>query len=208
MATLLNRYRYLLLAAGLLVPLAAGAALLRVASDGPDSSDTHRVTQVVGGPFTLTAGDGRIVGPGSWPGKLLLIAFGYSYCPDICPTTLGTIARALDQLGPDAARIQPLFISVDPDRDTPETLRRYAAMFHPSLIGLTGTKTQITEAARSFRVYFQKVKGATPESYTMDHTAFYFAANDHGSVIRIFDHNAPPKKVAEQLKELLSRAVL
>ncbi|MEI7610728.1 MAG: SCO family protein [Rhodospirillaceae bacterium] len=130
--------------------------------------------------------------------------FGYSFCPDICPTNLGTIARALDQLGPEAARIQPLFISVDPDRDTPDKLRAYAALFHPSLIGLTGTKTQIDEAARSFRVYFQKVEGATPESYTMDHTADYFAASDHGSVIRIFDHETPPEKLAKSLKDVLS----
>jgi len=81
-------------------------------------------------------------------------------------------------------------------------------LFHPSLIGLTGTKTQIDEAARTFRVYFQKVEGATPESYTMDHTAFYFAANDHGSVIRIFDHNLPSEKLSEQLREVLSKVRL
>ena len=154
----------------------------------------------LGGPFTLTAAgggfDGRTVTEASWPGKLLLITFGYCFCPDVCPTRLQAAARAVELLGPQAAAVQPLFITVDPERDTRQALEGYVAQFSPRLIGLTGTPEQIAAVARAFRVWYRKVPGATPESYSVDHSAFTYLANDRGAVIKLFGHDA------EQLRSM------
>ncbi len=203
MVNYLRRNIYIIMAVGVLVPMIAAGVLLKVMTYGPDSSSTHRVTQVLGGTFTLVATDGQTVSPATWSGKLLVIAFGYRFCPDVCPTNLGTIANALDRLGPDGARVQPLFITIDPERDTVEKLREYVALFHPRLIGLTGTPTQIADAARTFRIYYRKIEGSTPDTYTMDHTAFFFVTDDRGSVIRVFDHRITPEELAKELKTLL-----
>ncbi len=188
-----------------LVVLVLAAITLKFASYGPDSSDSHRVTQVLGGPFSLVATDGATVTPASWPGKLLLMTFGYRFCPDVCPTNLGRIARALDQLGDDANRIQPLFISVDPDRDTVATLRDYVALFHPRLLGLTGTPAQIADVTRTFRVYYRKVEGATPDTYSMDHDASLYITDDHGTLIKVFSHDVTEEQLANGLKALLAK---
>jgi protein SCO1/2 len=204
MVNFLRRNIFFIMAAAVLAPVIAGAILLKMMTYGPDSSDTHRVTQVVGGSFTLVATTGQTVTPATWSGKLLLITFGYRFCPDICPTNLGTVASTLDRLGPDSARIQPLFITIDPERDTVEKLREYVALFDPRLIGLTGTPVQIADTARTFRVYYRKVEGATPETYGMDHTAFFFVADDHGAVIKVFSHDISAEKLADGLRTLLA----
>jgi protein SCO1/2 len=203
MVNYLRRNTFIIVAAAVTAPLIAAVILLKMMTYGPDSSDTHRVTQVVGGSFTLLATTGQTVSPASWSGKLLVVAFGYRYCPDVCPTNLGTITSALDRLGPDGDRIQPLFITVDPERDTVEKLRDYVALFSPRLIGLTGTPAQIAEAARTFRIYYRKVAGATEDTYTMDHTAFFFISNDRGAVIKVFSHDTNAEQLASGLKELL-----
>ena len=200
-----RRHVLIIMAAVVLVPLVAAVVLLQMSTYGPDSSGTHRVTQVVGGSFSLVSTEGRAVTPATWPGKLLVIVFGYSFCPDICPTSLGTIARALDRLGPDGDRVQPLFITVDPERDSAETLRNYVALFHPRLIGLTGTPAQIADAARAYKVYYQKIEGGAPGSYTIDHTAFFFATDDKGAVVKVFNRDIASDKLAVDLSELLHR---
>ena len=200
-----RRHVVIIMAAVVLVPLAAAFVLLNMMSFGPDSSGTHRVTQVVGGPFSLVSTEGQAVSPATWPGKLLVIAFGYGFCPDICPTSLGTIAHALDRLGPDGARIQPLFITIDPERDSGDKLRNFVGQFHPRLIGLTGTPARIADAARAYKVYYNKVEGGTPGNYTIDHTAFFFAADDRGEVVKVFSHDITSDKLAAELSELLHR---
>jgi protein SCO1/2 len=144
--------------------------------------------------------------PASWPGKLLLITFGYRFCPDICPTNLGTMARALDLLGADGAGFQPLFVTVDPDRDTVANLADYVTQFHPRLVGLTGTHTQIDAVARTFGVYYLKVAGAAPDAYTVDHSSYLYVADDHGKVMKIFSHDITAEQLAAGLKALLPHA--
>ena len=157
----------------------------------------------LGGAFTLVASDGSVVTEHSWPGKLLLMSFGYRFCPDVCPTNLQIISSALDKLGPDADRVQPLFVSIDPERDTPEGMATYVAQFHPRLIGLTGTPEQIATAARTFRVYYRKVPGTSGDGYSLDHSAFTYVANDRGIVGKVFSHDTPPEEMAVGLKRLL-----
>ncbi len=186
--------------------LGLAALTLKFASYGPDSSESHRVTQVVGGSFSLVATDGTTVTPATWPGKLLLITFGYRFCPDVCPTNLGRIAGALNQLGEDANRVQPLFITVDPDRDTVEALRPYVELFHPRLLGLTGTRAQIGDVTRTFRIYYKKVPGATPETYSMDHDASLYITDDRGTLIKVFSRDATEEQLSAGLKTLLEHA--
>ena len=185
------------------VILVLAAITLKFSSYGPDSSDSHRVTQVVGGSFSLDATDGTVVTPASWPGKLLLMTFGYRFCPDVCPTNLGRIAGALNRLGTDADRYQPLFITVDPDRDTVAGLRDYVALFYPRLLGLTGTPAQIANVTRTFRIYYKKVAGSTPETYSMDHDAGLFVADDRGTLIKVFGRDATEEQLATGLRSLL-----
>ena len=189
---------------GMIVLLIIGAKLLGLMSMTPDPNANHQVTSVIGGSFTLVGTNGQTVTPASWPGKLLVIAFGYRFCPDVCPTNLGTIASALDRLGTDAMRIQPLFITIDPERDSVDSLRDYVSLFYPRLIGLTGTPDQIAAAAKTFRIYYRKIPGATPETYSMDHSAFFFVADDHGTVIKVFDHDITVEALAKGLKSALA----
>ncbi len=192
----LRRYALFGLAA---VLLTVGALWLRAGPLSGDGQGGGRVLNL-GGAFALTAGDGRPVTEASWPGHLLLIYFGYRYCPDVCPTSLQTMASALELLGRDGDRVQPLFISVDPERDPPETLPAYVGLFHPRLIGLTGTPEQVAATARTFRVYVHKVAGADPGSYSVDHSAYIFLTDDHGRVLTIFAHNARAAEMADAIR--------
>ena len=187
-----------------LVALTAGAWWLK-AGLNHDSGQSTAGQFDIGGPFTLTAQDGRTVTQASWPGKLLLISFGYRFCPDVCPTNLQTGANALDLLGKDADGVQHLFVTIDPERDSKEALGPYVAQFSPRLMGLTGSAEQIAAVARNFRVYYRKVPGATPEGYTMDHSAFTFLANDRGTVIKLFSHDTTAEQMAEGIRQMLKR---
>lgn len=141
-------------------------------------------TPSVGGPFRLVDGSGRPVSSGDFSGKYLLIYFGYTYCPDVCPTTLTEISDAMDRLGSAAERIQPIFITVDPERDTPEVMKRYIANFSPGLIGLTGTPEQIAQVARAYRVYYAVHKtGSNPGDYTMDHSSIIYLMAPGGAFV-------------------------
>ena len=187
-----------------LVALSVGALALKTGLTR-DSGQSTAGKFDIGGPFTLTAHDGRTVTEASWPGKLLLISFGYRFCPDVCPTNLQTGANALDLLGKDAEGVQHLFVTVDPERDTKDLLAPYVAQFSPRLIGLTGTAEQTAVVAKNFRVYYRKVNGTAPDSYTMDHSAFTFLANDRGTVIKIFSHDTTAEQMAEGIREMLRR---
>ena len=175
-----------------------GAFLIRYMDYSPDPSMNHRVTSVVGGSFVLAGPEGKSAGAGSWPGKLMVVTFGYRYCPDICPTNLGTIGAALEKLGPARRqRFQPLFITVDPERDTVEALQPYVQQFHPSFIGLGGTPAQIEAVAKTFKVYYKKVEGPTPEGYSIDHTSYIYVTDDKGDVIKVYGHDSTPDQLAE-----------
>ena len=117
--------------------------------------------------------DGRAVTAGDLRGRFQLVFFGYTSCPDICPTAMVKIGQVLDELGPDAARIVPIMISVDPERDTPAVLKQFQAQFDPRIVALTGTARQVADALRNFRAFAAKQAGKGGE-YTMDHTSFYY----------------------------------
>lgn len=159
----------------------------------------------LGGPFNLVDEEGQRVTEASYRGRFLLIYFGYRYCPDVCPTELGKMAAALDLLPPAAqARIQPLFITVDPERDDPAGLKDYTDLFHPALIGLTGTLAETHAAARAWRVFYAKqTAGRDADAYLMDHSSFIYLAGPDGRALRFF----PPETTPEALAAALHRAV-
>lgn len=159
----------------------------------------------IGGPFRLTDHTGRQVTEASYRGRLMLIFFGFTHCPDICPTELQSIAEVLDRLGPAAGRVAPLFVSIDPERDGPEELARYVALFDDRIIGLTGTAEEIASVARAFRVYYAKVHPPEASSYTMDHSSFTYLLDGEGRFLALFRHGTPPEEVAQAIRSHLAR---
>jgi len=164
-----------------------------------------RQEAAIGGPFTLINSEGETVTDADFRGKIMLVYFGYTYCPDVCPTSLTAVAEALDMLGEDAKEFAPIFITVDPERDTPEAMGDYAAAFHPQLVGLTGTVEQVAAAAKAYRVYFAKVQeeGDDPEDYLMDHSAYIYVMDRDGKYVAHFPHGTDPGEMAKKLLELL-----
>jgi cytochrome oxidase Cu insertion factor (SCO1/SenC/PrrC family) len=183
----------LLLAAGLATG-AVGAADLPVEDEAPPS-----------GRYLLMDANGRAVTNADFPGKFQLVAFGYTYCPDICPTTLVEAAAIMKQLGDRAERVQPLFITVDPERDTPQVLAAYTAYFHPRIIGLTGSPALVARAAQNFNARYEKVTepGAPPDRYHVDHSAGMYLLGPDGSYIRKFGYSTPAAEIAERIERLL-----
>ena len=159
----------------------------------------------VGGPFALIDHNGRPRTDEDFRGKLVLVYFGFTYCPDICPTDLQNIGLALDQLGQEAAKVQPLFITVDPERDTAEHLKEYLQSFHPSFIGLTGDTSAIRAAADAFKVYYARVSNSQGDDYTVDHTAFIYLMGADGGYVGFFPPGTSPERIAEMLRKQLAR---
>jgi protein SCO1/2 len=154
--------------------------------------------------FALTDVGGARRTLADYRGKVVVLFFGYTHCPDVCPTTMAQLAQARKLLGTEAGRVQVLFVTLDPERDTPQLLGRYVPAFDPSFIGLTGTSAQIEAAAREFKVFFQKVDGRTPESYTLDHTSGSFVFDPQGHVRLYVRDASTPEQTASDLKRLLS----
>ena len=156
----------------------------------------------IGGHFSLTAADGTEVTDLSFAGKWLLLYFGYTFCPDACPTVLNTIAEALDELGPLAERIQPIFITVDPEHDTRSVLSEYVKAFHPRLIGLTGSAAQIASTAKDFHVFYQ-VRQLGNDEYAIDHSSYIYVIDPDGRVVELITGNLPGHPVAAELERLI-----
>ncbi|MGE0698190.1 MAG: SCO family protein [Hyphomicrobiaceae bacterium] len=159
---------------------------------------------LVGGPFTLIDQDGRTVTDKDFAGRYMLVLFGFTYCPDICPSGLQVMSAALEQLGPKAERIVPIFISFDHERDTPQQLKSYVSSFHPRLVGLTGTADQIAAAAKAYRVYYKKaVDEKSTAGFTYDHSALIYLMGPDGRYLAHFSHAAGPDAIAARLAKLL-----
>jgi cytochrome oxidase Cu insertion factor (SCO1/SenC/PrrC family) len=157
----------------------------------------------IGGPFTLTDHNGHTVSNTDFPGQFLVVYFGYTYCPDVCPMSLQTLSDAFDMMDPAlVAKMTPLLISIDPDRDTPEQLKDYVANFHERLIGLTGTRDQIMDVAKKYRVFADKA-GDDPESYLMDHTALFYLMAPSGEYLMHAPYTIDPERLAKRLAEYL-----
>ena len=159
---------------------------------------------LVGGPFTLTDHTGRRVTDQDFRGRVMMVFFGFTFCPDVCPTALQVMAAALDKIGSKAEQITPVLITVDPERDTPEQMAMYVKSFHPRLVGLTGSPEEIAAVAKAYRVYFKRV--ADPKSsggYTMDHSAIIYVMGPDGAFRTHFTYTADANAMAERLTRLL-----
>jgi cytochrome oxidase Cu insertion factor (SCO1/SenC/PrrC family) len=195
------RRRFLGIAAGLLL---AGTGLSSRAQSPEETSATRLMDDLmwnrgpIGGPFALTDHTGKLRTDENFRGKLLLIYFGYSYCPDVCPTDLQQIGLALDGLGAGAEAVQPLFITLDPERDTIAHLANYVPMFHPRLIGLTGSAEQIRRVALAYKVYHAKYPPDSPD-YVIDHSSFVYLIDEGGKYIGFF----PPGTAADRMIEII-----
>lgn len=159
----------------------------------------------IDGRFMLLNHFGEIVTDRDFGDHYLLVYFGYTFCPDICPTSLNIISQTMQLLGKDAERIQPLFITVDPERDTPEVLRNYVGYFHPRLIGLTGSPELVARAAANYRVRYEKVviPGLPADQYQMDHSAGVFLLDPNGRFLVKFAHGFPPPQMTKRIQDFV-----
>lgn len=155
------------------------------------------------GPFRLTDHRGESVTQEAFAGRLNLVTFGYSHCPDFCPTTLQTMALALDALGPEGREVGGLFISVDPERDTPAHLADYVPHFHERLTGLTGSKAEIDTVTRAFRVIYTIRKDIDPVDYPVDHSTFIYVMDGDWRLRAVLRHDATPEEMAGALRLVL-----
>ncbi len=160
---------------------------------------------LVGGHFSLVDQTGKRVSDQDFRGRFLLVMFGFTYCPDVCPSELQVIGAALDKLGPKAERVAPLFITVDPERDTPSQLATYLKSFDPRLIGLTGTAAEVETATKAYRVYVRKVPDPkSTAGYTMDHSALIYLMGPDGAYRTHFAPGIGVDALAERIKRELT----
>ena len=176
--------------------------------DGPFSGRTagSRTTgkALIGGPFSLIDQRGKRFTEKDLKGRYSLIFFGFTHCPDICPSSLQVMAAALDKLGARGEQIQPIFVTVDALRDTPEQLATYVEHFHPRLLGLTGSTEEVRGAAKAFRIYFAKVGGENGGSdYTMDHSSIMYLMDKQGEFLAHFNHGITADSLAEKIREVM-----
>ena len=186
--------------------LAAMAAALLLAACGPQAP-TFKGADVTGASFgrelALADHHGKARTLADFRGKAVVIFFGFTQCPDVCPTALSTLAEVMRRLGPDAARVQVLFVTIDPERDTAELLSRYVPVFDPSFLGLRGDAEATARVAKEFKILYQKVPGQTPDTYTMDHSAGLYLLDPQGR-LRVFEsHGQGAEAIAHDLAQLL-----
>ncbi|CAA9260432.1 MAG: Cytochrome oxidase biogenesis protein Sco1/SenC/PrrC, thiol-disulfide reductase involved in Cu(I) insertion into CoxII Cu(A) center [uncultured Craurococcus sp.] len=186
-------------------------ALLGGASGGGDAGPVSAggvqlpTGLALGGSFSLVNQEGKPVTERDFGGGWMLIYFGYTFCPDVCPTELGTLAAAIDQLGPAGAKVVPVFITVDPQRDTPAHLADYVSRFHPRMQGLTGTPEQVAEAARRYRVYYAKAQRPEMTDYLMDHSSFIYLVGPDAKVRSLFRPEQSPETIAATIAAQIGR---
>jgi protein SCO1/2 len=156
-------------------------------------------TVTIGGPFSLTDQNGVARTEKDYRGKYMLVFFGYTYCPDVCPTTLAVMSAALDKLGSRAERIVPVLISVDPKRDTPEKLKSYLASFGPRFVGLTGTSKDIAAVAKEYRVYYKEHPTGNDGDYTVDHSGIVYLMDPKGAFVANYSLATTPEDMAADL---------
>lgn len=176
----------------------------RAGGRGAGGAVGEAVLPKIGGPFTLTGGDGKPVSTEAWRGRYAVIYFGYTFCPDACPTALSDLAAVLHDLGPDADKVQPVFITVDPERDTPEKTGEYVRAFDPRIIGLSGTVEEISKVAKAYRVYFRKDKAAADGSYLVDHSSLFYVIGPSGQFAGILPANGKVEELEAALNRILS----
>jgi cytochrome oxidase Cu insertion factor (SCO1/SenC/PrrC family) len=191
---------YLLLAAAL-----AGGLLWHESETVPGLGRSVITGQAqVGGPFRLTDQSGAVRTDRDFRGRYQLIYFGYSFCPDVCPTTLAVMGQALEKLGSEGKRVTPIFITIDPERDTPRILADYMKAFGPQFVGLTGSADQIKQVEKEYRVYAQKkpIDPAHPDrGYGMDHSSVIYLMGPDGRLVSFYDEAISPDDLAKDLRQ-------
>ena len=194
------RNRQALLPYLLLVAAVAGGVLWYESEQVPGLGRVVTTGQAdVGGPFQLTDQHGKRTGDQDFRGRYMLIYFGYSFCPDVCPTTLAVIAQALDKLGDRSHQVVPVFITIDPERDTPKVLADYMKAFGPSFVGLTGSAAEIKDVEKRYRVYAVK-KPLPGGSYGMDHSSVIYLMGPDGKMVSFYDEAVSPDELAKDLR--------
>ena len=177
----------------LLLVVAAGAGTWLLTNQQPQQIG-------IGGPFTLVDGDGRTVTDQAFRGKWMLVYFGYTHCPDACPTALSDIATALDGLGDRKRDVATLFVTVDPERDTPAVMKDYVSAFDTPIVALSGSRAQVDGALRAYRVY--AAQHPTKDGYDMDHSSIIYLMDPRGRFVANFTHETPPDRITAKLKEV------
>ena len=193
--------RILVIGAAFLAGLALCLGVMLVLSDRLSSPVAQQVA-AIGGPFKLTDQNGREVTDGELKGKPFLVFFGFTHCPDVCPTTLFEVSEVLRALGPDADRTRALFITVDPERDTAPIMKDYLSSFDPHLLGGTGDPAAIAAVAKAYRVYYKKVP-LEDGGYTMDHTAIVYLMDKNGRFVAPFSLKRTTEAAAADLRRYL-----
>jgi protein SCO1/2 len=193
--------RILLMSAAFVAGLVLCFGLVVIVT-GRGSAPIAQQIAAIGGPFKLTDQNGREVTDGELKGKPFLVFFGFTHCPDVCPTTLFEVSEILRALGPDADRTGALFITVDPERDTPAAMKDYLSSFDPHLIGLTGDPAAVAAVAKAYRVYYKKVP-LDQGGYTMDHTAIVYLMDKEGRFVSPFSLKRPAEAAAADLRRQL-----
>jgi len=194
-----------------------GASLVlaaALAACGPAGKSAEKLqfkgTDITGAEYgrtlALTDHDGKSRTLADFKGKIVVVFFGYTQCPDVCPTTMSELAQVKKSLGKDGERLQGIFVTVDPERDTPSVLKGYMGSFDPSFVALRGTVEQTKEVAKEFKVFFAKVPGRTPDSYTMDHTAGSYVFDSNGKLRLFVRYGSGADALAADLKTLIAAA--
>ena len=196
------------------VALAAVSAFLYLRADVPSNdsrADAARLMNElmsgkgpIGGSFTLTDPAGARRSLADFHGSLVLLYFGFTYCPDVCPTDLLAMGNLIRSLGTGGDQLQPVFVTLDPERDTPEVLETYVASFHPRFIALTGTEDEIRRVATSYKVFFQKVRPKGVDTYFIDHSAYVFLLDREGRFATLFPPGTPQERMAVLVREQLT----
>jgi cytochrome oxidase Cu insertion factor (SCO1/SenC/PrrC family) len=195
----------LIVLAGLMIGAAAALALFPQARERLlPAGTTSAGRALVGGPFALTDQTGKRVTDKDFRGRYTLVFFGFTYCPDVCPSALQVVAGALDKLGAKGRQITPVFVTVDPERDSPAQLATYLKSFHPRLVGLTGSSADIEAVTKAYRVYVKKVTDAKSSAgYSFDHSAIIYLMGPDGAYLTHFTHATSVDAMAERLGKLL-----
>lgn len=191
--------------ASFLIGALAGAAVLLLNTPRQAQPVETSGTALIGGPFALVDENGKPVTNQDFRGRDMLVFFGFTHCPDICPAELQVMAEALDQLGDKAKKkVVPIFITVDPERDTPEAMKAYVESFGPNFVGLTGSPEAIAAAAKAYRVSYAKVENkASPDDYSVDHSALAYLMGPDGKYLTHFAYGMTPQEMAEKLERFL-----
>jgi len=193
------------------IAVAAGGWLF-AAQDPPQRSAAELMDvlmwnrEPIGGPFALIDHNGQRRTETDFRGKLMLIYFGFTFCSDVCPTDLLAVAGTMDQLGPASEALQPLFITVDPEKDRPEQLKEYVKLFHPSLIGLTGDASQIRKLTSAYKVYYAKTQPSRPLDPGIDHTGYVYLMGRDGEYLGFFPPGTSVDRMADAIRPLVEGA--